>query len=185
MNVTYTFRADSWKVFPPYIHHYDERVTTKSFVTRSRIFIYEYTIGEIYIDWMQFVFYDEIGNELDDSSEMIENVIVHVKDPEHTLTYSHVDILDILQTNTQKDDLFEMKCVYYWASLVNRSLPFLLHGISYKNGKMKESVMIVYDIDVETSIVEDGYGIDHHVEFTEQCKRRIKYMLSWLNETKK
>jgi hypothetical protein len=180
MNVRYTFRPDSWKVFPPYLHRYEERVTTKSFAMRSRIFVYEYVVYlDNYIDWMQFVFYDEMGNELDDTSEMMENVTVYIKDPEHTLTYSHVDIL---QTITNMNEMIEMKCVYYWASLLNRSLPFLLHGIFYKNGNMKETVMIVYDVDVETSKVEDGYGIDHHVEFTDQCKRRIRYMLTWLNE---
>jgi hypothetical protein len=166
MKVTYFINPYAYT----YIHEYEKPSTNLSFLERSRIFVYEYLsdILKEYIDWNQLEFYNK-DNKIDDSSEMINNVIVYIKDPIYTPSYPYHEILKKL--DLLKEDF---NCLYYWCSKTSKSsnTSYGLNGISKKNGKIETHYLNVI-IDDEDYLKDIFYTTD----VTEMCKKRIIFFL--------
>lgn len=165
MKVTYFINPYAYT----YVHEYEKQSTNLSFLERSRIFVYEYLsdILKEYLDWNQLEFYNKDDkNKIDDSSEMVDNVIVYIKDPIYTPSYPYHEILKKLDIPIE-----DFNCLYYWCSKVFNS-SYGLNGISKKNGKIETHYLNVI-IDDEDDLKELFYS----KEIIEICKKRIIFLI--------
>lgn len=168
MNVTYTFRQDSYEVFPPYTHHYDDLVTNKSFLDRSLIFLYRYVICEcnpkMEIIPSQFFLYDKNGKMIDSMDQMMgnEKILVYIETPIKTLNYSYLDIKEI--ENFEPED-FPVR--YYWVTTLQNNQSFALNGISRLNGKLVDHCIYYYD-----------NTLPKNVNLTSNCIERLDFLFT-------
>ena len=181
MNVTYTFRQDSYEVFQPFIYMYRNQTDKKhSFHRRSLILLYEYVnrFSKLHVTPTQFTLYDTTGKIID---EMVSEVVVYIETPIQTIKYYSDDYLEYMKKE-QMIDASDFPLTFYWITVPPSDTDLftiqdyeindlVFNGISRTNGILKEH-----------------YIIKHHLVpyvMTVDCRKRyeflIKNRLSFMN----
>jgi len=189
MNVTYTFRNDSWRVYPPYHRYYEkEDYEEDSFVHLSNIFVWEYIFNidndeekdnneekgkKQYLNWSQIDFYDNNGNLLNEESPIIESVVVFIKNPVYTIEYHSKDVFNMI--DFKEDNKKNKEDFIFWASVplsLIGKIPITLEGVSYKNDKYVMYCKEIFNYNDYKRYKE---------RMTDDCKRRVEFMLQYYN----
>lgn len=173
MNVTYTFRQDSYEVFPSFTYTY-HRLTDQrhSFYRRSLILLYEYVnrSSKLHITPTQFTLYGKMGKMID---EMVSEVIVHIESPLQTVKYYSDDYLEYMKKENQIN-ASDFPLTFYWIT-VPPSDADLFTIQDYEIDKL------VYNgISRTNGILKEHYIIKNHLipyVITTDCKKRYDFLI--------
>uniref|UniRef100_A0A6C0KVR3 Uncharacterized protein n=1 Tax=viral metagenome TaxID=1070528 RepID=A0A6C0KVR3_9ZZZZ len=181
MQVTYTFREDSYDIFPPFIYTYSTLTDSKhSFRIRSFIALYDYVnttcSPKLHITPTQFILYDTNGKIIDDQDLMTESVSVRIESPIQTIKYYSDDYLEYIKKDLKTSDFLPL---FYWITVPPSDHPDLFiiqeykkddlvfNGISRTNGVLKEHYVILRDF-----VTYKQYYM------TTDCRKRYEFLIS-------
>lgn len=174
MDVTYTFRQDSYEVFHPFIYR-NQTDKRHSFHRRSLILLYEYVnrFSKLHITPTQFTLYDTTGKMID---EMVSEVIVHIESPIQTVKYYSDDYLEYMKKENQIE-LSDFPLIFYWITVPPSDADLftiqeyeindlVFNGISRTNGILKEHYII-------------KHHLPHYEQYlmTKNCRKRYEFLL--------
>jgi hypothetical protein len=171
MDVTYTFRQDSYEVFPPFTYHIqpDKR---HSFHRRSLILLYEYVnrISKLHVTPTQFTLYDTMGNMI---NEMVSKVIVYIESPIQTVKYYSDDYLEYMKKENQIE-LSDFPLTFYWITVP----PLDADLFTIQDYEIND--LVFNGISRINGILKEHYIIKHYEPYlmTTSCRKRYEFLLN-------
>lgn len=180
MDVTYTFRQDSYEVFPPFTYTYRTQTNTKhSFRMRSLIALYEYVNRScsptLHVTPTQFTLYDKMGKMID---EIVSEVIVHVEDPIQTVKYYSDDYLEYMKKENQIDTS-DFPLTFYWITV-----PPSDHADLFTIQEYNINDLVFNGISRTNGVLKEHYIIKHHLPHYQQyvmttaCRKRYEFLFN-------